>query len=78
MFYFYVYIITGQIPAISCDPINSWQHETMSNVDGSAAINSEVHSKKEKIFKTTKRFSSLPGCSQQILNGHFTAPCDVF
>ena len=67
-----------QLPVIICNPINSWQHENMSNVDGSAAINSVVHSTKENIFETTKRFSSLPGCSQQILNGHFTAPCDVF
>ena len=51
----------------TCNPINSWQHENMSNVEGSAAINSEVHSAKEKTFDTAKSLSSLPSCSQQIL-----------
>ena len=68
-----------QLPAISCNLINSWQHENMSNSDGSAAIISEVHSTIKDKCVTTKSLSSLRNCSQQILNGlhpheHFIAP----
>ena len=48
-----------QLPAISCNLINSWQHENMSNVDDFAAIHSEVHPTKEKRSETTKIQSEL-------------------